>query len=167
MVQDMEYIVALLKKLKRKGYHVTIDTCGYAPQENFGKVFPYVDTFLYDIKLMDDEKHKKYMGQSNEMIFTNLKYLSEQGAQIYIRIPVIGGVNDSDEDIEAIIEYLKGNIAVAQVNLLPYHDIATSKYERLGLEYRGAEFTVPDNERMEELKYKFIQNGFSNTKIGG
>lgn len=167
MVQDMEYIVALLKKLKRKGYHVTIDTCGYAPQENFEKVFPYVDTFLYDIKLVDDEKHKKYMGQSNEMIFTNLKYLSEQGARIYIRIPVIGGVNDSDKDIEAIIEYLKGNIAVAQVNLLPYHDIATSKYERLGLEYRGAEFTVPDNERMEELKYKFIQNGFSNTKIGG
>lgn len=66
-----------------------------------------------------------------------MKYLSEQGARIYIRIPVIGGVNDSDKDIEAIIEYLKGNIAVAQVNLLPYHDIATSKYERLGLEYRG------------------------------
>ena len=167
MAQDMEYIEELLKKLKRKGYNIAIDTCGFAPSENFRIVLPYADTFLYDIKLMDDEKHKKYMGQSNELIFTNLKYLSDNGARIYIRIPVIGGVNDSDEEIQAIISYLKENISVAQVNLLPYHDIASSKYQRLDVTYKGEEFTVPSKERMEELKEMFQKNGFTNTKIGG
>lgn len=163
----MEYIEELLKKLKKKGYNIAIDTCGFAPSENFHIVLPYVDTFLYDIKLMDDEKHKKYMGQSNELIFTNLKYLSDNGARIYIRIPVIGGVNDSDEEMQAIISYLKENISVAQVNLLPYHDIASSKYQRLDVTYKGEEFTVPSKERMEELKEMFQKNGFTNTKIGG
>lgn len=167
MAQDMEYIEELLKKLKKKGYNITIDTCGFAPQKNFQTVLPYVDTFLYDVKLMDDEKHKKYMGQSNELIFTNLKYLSDNGARIYIRIPVIGGVNDSDTEMKAIISYLKENISVAQVNLLPYHDIASSKYERLDVTYKGEEFTVPSKERMEELKEMFQKNGFTNTKIGG
>ena len=119
------------------------------------------------IGFMDNEKHKKYMGQSNELIFTNLKYLSDNGARIYIRIPVIGGVNDSDEEMQAIISYLKENISVAQVNLLPYHDIASSKYQRLDVTYKGEGFTVPSKERMEELKEMFQKNGFTNTKIGG
>lgn len=168
MAQDMEYMTELLKKLQRKGFNVAVDTCGYAPQENFEKVLPYVDTFLYDIKLMDDEKHKKYMGQSNKLILSNLKYISDHGARIYIRIPVIGGVNDNDQEMEAILSYLKKeNIAVAQVNLLPYHDIASSKYDRLDENYKGKDFYVPSNEYMEALQAKFQQNGFQNTKIGG
>ena len=168
MAQDMEYMTELLKKLQRKGFNVAVDTCGYAPQENFEKVLPYVDTFLYDIKLMNDEKHKKYMGQSNKLILSNLKYISDHGARIYIRIPVIGGVNDNDQEMEAILSYLKKeNIAVAQVNLLPYHDIASSKYDRLDENYKGKDFYVPSNEYMEALQAKFQQNGFQNTKIGG
>ena len=161
-------MVELLKKLQRKGFNITIDTCGYAPQKNFEAVLPYVDTFLYDIKLMDDEKHQKYMGQSNQLILDNLKYISDNGARIYIRIPVIGGVNDNDEEMEAILSYLKENqIAVAQVNLLPYHDIASSKYERLDEKYKGEEFYVPSNDYMEALKETFQKHGFQNTKIGG
>ncbi len=167
MTQDMEFIVSLLKKLKRKGYNVAIDTCGHAPKENYENVLPYVDTFLYDIKLMDNEKHKKYMGKGNELILKNLEYISSQGANIYIRIPVIGGVNDSDKEIEDIINYLKDNISVSQVNLLPYHDISSSKYERLDMIYKGKEFSIPSEERMEELRNMFIQKGFNNTKIGG
>lgn len=167
MAQDMDYIEELLKKLKRKGYHITIDTCGYAPQKNFERVLKYTDTFLYDLKLMDLEKHKKYMGQGNELILSNAEYLNRHGAKIYIRIPVIGGVNDNDEDMKAIVEYLREGFSVAQVNLLPYHDIASSKYERLNIEYKGNDFTVPDKERMEEIKEMFQKNGFPNTKIGG
>ena len=167
MAQNMDYILDLAKRLKRKGYDVTIDTCGYAPQKNFEQILPYADTFLYDVKVMDVEKHKKYIGQGNDLILSNLKYLSDHGARIYIRIPVIGGVNESDEDMEQIITYLKENIQVAQVNLLPYHDIASSKYERLDTKYDGEEFFVPSQERMEELQQMFQKNGFQNTKIGG
>lgn len=167
MAQDMDYIEELLKRLKRKGYHVTVDTCGYAPQKNFERILRYVDTFLYDLKLMDSEKHEKYIGKGNELILSNLEYLNRHGAKIYIRIPVIGGVNDSDEDMEAIIQYLQEGFSISQVNLLPYHDIARSKYERLNLEYKGGDFTVPDKERMEEIKEMFRKSGFQNTKIGG
>ena len=167
MAQDMDYIEELLKKLKRKGYHITIDTCGYAPQKNFERLLKYVDTFLYDLKLMDSKRHKTYMGQGNELILSNLEYLNQQGANIYIRIPVIGGVNDTEEDMKAIIEYLKDGFSIAQVNLLPYHNIASSKYERLQLEYKGQDFTVPTKERMEQFQKMFQKNGFQNTKIGG
>lgn len=167
MLQDSNFIVSLLKKIKKKGYNVAIDTCGYAPQTNYEKVLPYIDTFLYDIKIMDNEKHEKYMGKGNKLILSNLKYLSENNANIYIRIPVIGTVNDDDENMEQIIKFLKENICVKQVNLLPYHNIASSKYDRLDIKYKGENFTIPSKERMEELQEIFIKGGFNNTKIGG
>lgn len=167
MLQDSDFIVFLLKKIKRKGYNVAIDTCGYAPEINYEKALPYVDTFLYDIKTMDNEKHKKYMGKGNELILSNLKYLSENNANIYIRIPIIGTVNDDNSDMEEIIKFLKENVCVKQVNLLPYHNIASSKYDRLDMKYKGEEFITPSKDRMKELQEIFIKNGFNNTKIGG
>jgi len=163
----MDYIEQLLKKLKRKGYNVAIDTCGYAPQENYERVLPYVDTFLYDIKTMDPEKHEKYMGKDNELILSNLRFISERGARIYIRIPVIGGVNDTEEEMEAMITFLKQSISVSQINLLPYHNIAGGKYDKLDIRYKGEAFTIPPKEQMEAFQRQFIQNGFANTKIGG
>ncbi|MGL6106208.1 trans-4-hydroxy-L-proline dehydratase activase [Romboutsia sp.] len=167
MVQDIEFLTTLVKRLKKKGYNIAIDTCGFAPQSNYESILPYVDTFLYDIKLMDSEKHIKYMGKDNELILSNLEYINKQGVNIYIRIPVIGGVNDNDEEIDKIINYLKANINVKQVNLLPYHDIAASKYERLDIEYKGRELYIPSKEKMECIKSKFITNGFNKVEIGG
>ncbi|WP_312287946.1 hypothetical protein [Terrisporobacter sp.] len=107
------------------------------------------------------------MGKGNKLILNNLKYLSENNANIYIRIPVIGTVNDKNKDMEEIIEFLKENVSVKQVNLLPYHNIASSKYDRLDMEYKGETFTIPSKDRMKELQELFIKNGFNNTKIGG
>ena len=89
MTADMDYVEELAKKLYRHGITVTIDTCGQAPYENFARILPYVDTFLYDIKTMDSQIHKKYMGAGNETILSNLERLSAAGARIYIRIPTI------------------------------------------------------------------------------
>lgn len=167
MTQDMDYMTQLLKELKRKGYDVCIDTCGYAPQKNYEKVLPYVNTFLYDIKIMNNELHKKYMGKDNELIFSNLKYISDNGANIYIRIPVIGSVNDTEENMEEIVEFLKDNINVKQINLLPYHNTGSNKYEKLEEEYLGKEFYTPTKENMKKFKEIFIKSGFNNVKIGG
>ena len=76
MTADMAYVEELAKKLSRYGITVTIDTCGQAPYENFARILPYVDTFLYDIKTMDSQVHKKYMGTGNETILSNLEKLS-------------------------------------------------------------------------------------------
>src|SRR5699024_10366870 len=99
MLQSPEYIEALTKQLHKKGFNIAIDTCGYAPWENYERILPYVDTFLYDIKLIDPERHKKYMGQDNALILENLKKLSEAGARINLRLPLIVPVNTEDSDI--------------------------------------------------------------------
>lgn len=167
MTQPMDYIEELIKKLKRKGYNVAIDTCGYAPTENFKRLLKYVDTFLYDVKVMNDEKHKKYMGKSNELILHNLKFISDNNGKINIRIPIIYPVNSDEESIDEIIDYLKKNIKVEKVNLLPYHNTGSSKYVKLQKEYRGKDFEAPTKERMEEIADKFRSNGFINIRIGG
>ncbi|MCQ2508622.1 MAG: glycyl-radical enzyme activating protein [Dorea sp.] len=168
MVQDMDYLVAVCKKLHRYGISINFDTCGYAPYENFEKILPYADTFLYDIKAIDDEVHKQYMGVSNELILENLRKLSKAGAKLYIRIPTIKEVNGKKEDMKQVIDFLTDNqIRVAQINLLPYHNTGSGKYDKIGVEYEGTHFTAPTNEEMEELQAMFQAAGYSNTKIGG
>lgn len=168
MSQDMDYLEELCKRIKGRGYHLCIDTCGFAKTENYERLAPYVDTFLYDIKVIDDEVHKKYMGQSNELILRNLEKINELKANINIRIPIVVPVNDSDEAIHDIIQYLKEKqIHTIAVNLLPYHNTGSSKYEKLNRPYLAKDCAVPSKERMEEIRQEFIKNGFTNVKIGG
>lgn len=169
LAQDMDYIEKLCRILFNKGYSVNIDTCGYAPYENFQRVLPYVDTFLYDIKAMDPEDHKHYMGVDNALILENLKRLSRDGAKINLRIPIIGGVNDNEEFLDQIFTFLRDNdIHLTQVNLLPYHNTGAHKYGKLDRPYDEEErLTVPSKERMEQFKNIFTQHGYMNTKIGG
>lgn len=168
MTSNMDYVEELVKKMKRIGISVTIDTCGFAPYENFKRLLPYVETFLYDIKAMDDKIHKKYIGVSNKMILENLEKLYQDGARIYIRIPVIKEVNGTKEQMEDVIAYLKEkNIHPPQINLLPYHNTGAGKYGRLGQEYDGRELHAPTNEEMNEFAKLFQNAGFQNTKIGG
>ncbi len=168
MTSDMNYVEALCKRLKRIGITITIDTCGYAPYENFERLLPYVHTFLYDIKCMDVETHKKYVGVDNTLILSNLERLNAAGARIYIRIPTIKGVNADDKSMAAIINYLQEKkMNVAKINLLPYHNTGSVKYEKIGLAYGGAEFSRPTEEEMQHFMELFKKSGFHNTKIGG
>lgn len=168
MCMDMDYIEALAKELDRHGISITIDTCGYAPYENFKRILPYVETFLFDIKAIDNEVHKKYIGVDNTLILENLEKLSADQGRIYIRIPTITGVNADDSSMQAVIDWLKEhNIHVAQVNLLPYHNTGSSKYGRLETEYQGEELAAPTNEEMQHFMEMFKKQGFNNTKIGG
>lgn len=168
MTADMDYVEALCKKLNRLGITVTIDTCGYAPYENFERLLPYTDTFLYDIKTMDSKIHKKYMGAGNGLILSNLERLNAAGARIYIRIPVIKEVNGTDAAMKAVISYLlEKNIHAACVNLLPYHNTGSGKYERLGEKYKGEGLHAPEKEEMEHFVTLFKEAGFHNVKIGG
>lgn len=165
MTQDMDYIINILKKCHRLGYRVNIDTCGHAKFENFEKILPYVDTFLYDIKHMDNDIHKELTGVDNEFVLGNLKKLSENGAKINIRMPLVEGINSSDEHIDKVIDFLK-DLKILKVNLLPYHNTGKSKYERLDMVYEGDDYSAPSSERMEAIKAKFEANNFC-TQIGG
>ena len=169
MDQNMDYIEQLCKTLYDKGYSVDIDTCGYAPYENFQRILPYVDTFLYDIKAMDPKIHKEYIGTDNQLILDNLIKLSRDGAKINIRIPVVLGVNADDAFMQDVISFLKENsISVSQVNLLPYHNTGMHKYRKLDRAYlKEEEMGVPAGELMEHFQALFVENGYSNTNIGG
>jgi len=168
MTQNIDYIEALVKALDRHGISVNIDTCGYAPYDNFKRILPYIDTFLYDIKIMDSQKHKKYAGAGNTIILENLKKLSSGGARIFIRIPVIKEINGTDIEMQSVIEFLtRHSIHTAQVNLLPYHNTGSGKYSKMGQEYEGMELHAPVQEEMEHFVTLFKQAGFHNTRIGG
>ena len=169
MSMDMDYIEQLCKILYNKGYSVNIDTCGYAPYEDYKRILPYIDTFLYDIKVMDKADHEKFIGVDNELILENLKKLSADGAKINIRIPTIVGVNATEEFMNDVVNFLKGNsISVKQVNLLPYHNTGKHKYSKLDREYdTDGIMDKPSAESMELFKNIFVKNGYNNTKIGG
>ncbi|MDU7904936.1 MAG: glycyl-radical enzyme activating protein, partial [Peptostreptococcaceae bacterium] len=132
MTQDIEYIKKLVISLKQKGINVAIDTCGHSKFDNYEAILPFVDTFLYDIKLISNEKHEFFTKKSNKLILNNLKMLSEKGANINIRIPLIEGVNvdDNNEEIKKIIDFIKP-LNIAKVNILPYHNIGMHKYKKL------------------------------------
>jgi pyruvate formate lyase activating enzyme len=118
------------------GIHKAVETCGYAPVEVFERVLDRVDFVLFDIKLVDSELHKRYTGVSNELIKTNLGTLCRSGKSFVARVPLIPGVNDTLENMEATAELLKSAKGLQRVELLRYHKTAGAKYPMVGMEYK-------------------------------
>ena len=128
-----KFLIELLDECSKRGIHTAVDTAGLANTEIILDVAKRTDLFLYDLKMMDSEKHRKWMGVPNEKILENLKLLAETGVKIIIRIPLVGGVNDDAENMEATARFvaeLSGE--KKEVNLLLYHKIAKTKYQKLG-----------------------------------
>jgi len=153
MTQPAGFLLELVRGLKQKGINIAVDTCGHAPFEAFENVLPYVDTFLYDIKFADSARHLQFTGVGNELILANLQKLSDKGAKLEVRIPVIEGVNSDDVEMNKIMSFL-ANIRVKKVRLLPYHAFGSDKYTHLGMEMPD-EFTAPTQQCMDKLTTKF------------
>lgn len=168
MVQDMDYVEELCRRLHEQGIRIFIDTSGHCPYENFKRILPYTDIFLYDIKAMDPAVHKKFIGVDNALILENLKRLSDDGAGIYIRIPVVGGVNANDGFFNALIDFMKqNNIHVKEISLLPYHDFGKGKYANLGRVYEEDLMWAPTPEEMCHFKALLEEAGYERVAIGG
>ncbi|MBP1926608.1 pyruvate formate lyase activating enzyme [Sedimentibacter acidaminivorans] len=162
---QIEFVEELLRKLKEEKVHTAIDTSGAVSFEILERAAKYTDLFLYDLKLIDDDKHKEYIGASNKDIIDNLVKLSKIHSNINVRMPIIGNINDNIAHIEKTIELLK-ELNIKKVNLLPYHSIAKHKYEKLGLVYEDEKMIVPSETKMNYLKEIFKKNGYI-VKIGG
>lgn len=161
----IDFVEELLKKLKDNNIHTAVDTCGAVSFENLNRAAKYTDVFLYDIKLMDDEKHLNFTGMSNKLILENLRKLSEIHNNINLRMPIIEGVNGDEEHIIKTIEFIEG-LNISKVNLLPYHDIAKHKYKKLGKIYEDDRMSKPSDEKMQKFKEMFENKGYK-AKIGG
>ena len=122
----------LLKALKEEGIHTCIETTGYADREHFKAILPYVDIFLYDYKLTTEEDHLKWTRVSNKKILENLDFISASGANIFLRCPIIPGVNDNDGHFKAIADLGKKYPAIDHVEIGPYVSFGVEKYAQLG-----------------------------------
>jgi len=133
-ITQSQFLGALLGACRAEGIHTAVDTCGFAPQEDVLSIAPLTDLFLYDLKMMDDDVHRRFTGVSNAMILDNLKALSREHDNIWIRVPVIPGFNDGDDHLDAIVRFTASINGVRQVNLLPFHELGMHKNEHLGRE---------------------------------
>jgi pyruvate formate lyase activating enzyme len=145
------FLEELLKACGNLDLHRTVDTCGYADTRTLLKIATYTELFLYDLKHMDPEIHYRYTRVPNEIILTNLKCLSRQGARIIIRLPLIPGINNDSENIERTGAFLSSLAGVNQVNILPYHPTAEAKYKNLGVNYKAAGIERPPRDQLESI----------------
>ncbi len=130
-----DMLIELLDECGKRGIHRAVDTAGNVRTGILLEVATRTDLFLYDLKLMNTVQHHQWTNAGNELILHNLKTLAETGADIIIRIPLIGGVNDTEENIRLTAEFISGLAgSTKEVHLLPYHNIAKHKYEKLGRE---------------------------------
>ena len=128
-----DFLTKLLDECGKRGIHRAVDTAGLANSEILMDVARRTDLFLYDLKIMDPQRHRQWTGVPNGKILENLKRLASAGAKIIIRIPLIGGVNDDPENMDETARFVAALAGEKkEVNLLPYHKIAQTKYRKLG-----------------------------------
>ncbi len=162
-----DFLIALLDELGLRSIHRAVDTTGFAKSEILLNVAKRTELFLYDLKMMDSQRHKKWTGVENEQILKNLTLLAETGVSINIRIPLVKGVNDDNENIgqtAAFVANLPGGKKT--VNILPYHSIAASKYRKLGEKYDSSDMAEPSAEEQAGVIAQFAAFGLE-AVVGG
>jgi len=147
---QVDFVCELFRRCKEKSINTAVETCGMVPREAMEKVYPLTDLFLYDIKQMNDEKHIAYTSAGNKQILANLEYLTKVGAKILIRLPLIPGHNDSDEDMIAVAREMN-RLGLDQAELMPYHNYGMGKYRQLGLQYKLEALERQPQERLKQI----------------
>ncbi len=165
-LSQSQFVREMLSRCKAEGIHTAVDTCGYGVQADLLALAEVTDLFLYDLKLMDDEKHKQYTGVSNRPILDNLSALSRVHPNIWLRVPIVPGITDDMDNLDAISEKAKSLTGVGRVCLLPYHKTASAKFKRMELPYPLEHMEQPGPERMESLRRRVSSRGLLVT-IGG
>lgn len=153
---QVDFCEELLKALKEQGIHTAVDTSGFVPRAAFERVLGYTDTFLYDIKAIDEAVHQRCTGQSNKQILENLAFLVKNKCDIEIRYPFVPGWNDTEA--EAIAKHLRGLSEGLRIRILPYHQFAGSKYASLGKVCTLPD-TLPEKEELERVKTLMREHG--------
>ena len=127
-----DFLLALLDASARRGYHICLDTCGVCEPSRFREIMEKVELFLYDCKHMNPEEHKRLTGRDNAVILENLRGIFTAGKEVRIRVPLMPGINDTDENIAAMAEFLH-QYGKHEVDVLPCHTYGHSKYAALNL----------------------------------
>jgi pyruvate formate lyase activating enzyme len=160
------FTLQILRKCKENYIHTALDTCGYTTNSEGVKTLEEADLLLFDIKGMHPEEHVSNTGASYKRIHENLKRRNAIGKPVIIRVPLIPGYTDSDQNLKATAQFLSGLRCVERVDLLPFHEYGKVKYAQLGREYRLGNVPSISQERLEEIKTFFERYGLK-TQLGG
>ena len=163
---QIDFLETMLNACKKNYISTVIDTCGYVPVESFQRVYQNTDLFLYDLKLFDDELHKKYTGVSNQLIKENLEFLNSVDANVIIRIPLIPDITDTEENLNSISNYLLQFNNISRIDLLPYNKLAEDKYRRLNKESKLGNVETQSGTKLEEIK-SFVQSFGHSVQLNG
>ena len=163
-----EFATALLQAAQESGISTAMESMGCAKWETIEKLLPYLDQYLLDIKHMNPRKHKEFTGRSNELMIENAMKIAKSGmTELSIRVPVIPGFNDTEEEIRQIAAYTATLPNVKRMHLLPYHRLGQDKYTGLNREYLMGDVKPPTNEHMQKpLKVAEMTSGIE-CQIGG
>ena len=146
------FALKLLLAFKQEDINTGVDTSGQIPRSGLEPVLPYVDFFLWDIKHMDPQQHKRLTGVANELILSNAKAVSERHVPLYIRIPLIPGCNDSEENIRATAKFALGLSSLVEVDIMPLHHLGKSRYESLDRPYPIGNLELVPDEQIQKTK---------------
>jgi pyruvate formate lyase activating enzyme len=165
-LQQPAFLLTLLQACHQNGVHTAVDTCGYGPFSSIKKIAAYTDLFLYDIKLIDNKKHIHWTGVSNKLILENLQQLSRIHNNIWIRIPIIPGLNDTGQELNNMAQFLSSLSGIQQVNLLPYHQTGSYKQRSVnhGEWFTGCKSLLKDE--IKPMREAFLDRGLR-VIIGG
>jgi pyruvate formate lyase activating enzyme len=165
-LMQAEFLLALLEACGQEDIHRAVDTTGYTDLDTLMRVARNTDLFLFDLKFMDTEKHRRYTGVSNEQILENLEALASHGNRIIIRIPLIPGINDDEDNIDGTATYLAHLPQIKKVHILPYHDFQKSKYDKFSMNYNAHDVKPPSPDRVEAIQNQLARIGLS-VEVGG
>lgn len=146
-----DFAVALLKTAKERGINTAMESTGFADFSVISRYLPYLDLYLMDIKHMNSAKHKEFTSQPNKLILENAKKITDAGARLIVRTPVIPTFNATKEEIGEIAKFASSLKGVTQMHILPYHRIGTDKYKGLNRDYSLTGIEPPSKELMNEL----------------
>jgi pyruvate formate lyase activating enzyme len=155
-----EFLFALLRECHKHQIHTALDTTGYAENNIFNKLIPFINLYLFDIKIIDNGFHQIYTGISNKTIFENLDSLIKEKKKVILRYPLIPHYTDSDENIEQIKTFLSERIHILnKIDILPFHDLAKDKYKRFCKPDTFSEIQRPDEDMIYKVKNEFESIG--------
>ena len=161
-----EFLLELLDACGHLDLHRSVDTTGYADAGLLLAVAEKTDLFLFDLKVMDDARHRQYTGVSNKKILHNLNLLAQKGARVQVRIPIIPGINTDAANINQAGQYVSALPGVEDVSILPFHNSARGKYGRLGLECISPDIRLPTDAQLKDIASQLDDFGLK-VKIGG
>jgi pyruvate formate lyase activating enzyme len=165
-LMQADFVRHLLAACRAAGISTAVDTCGYGDRDDLLALAPLTDVFLYDVKHVDDARHRSHTGASNVQILDNLRTLAAVHPRIWLRIPLIAGYNDSPDQLASMARLAASLEGVRQVNLLPHHQLGLHKAEYLGTLGPQWSGCSPSPAALDEAAGIFRSLGL-NVQIGG